>query len=152
MKMKHLLAGAVLAPLLAASPAQAEHRDYCRSFTKSIRVGGNIEAGYGRACLQPDGSWRVVASGGTVNPFHGYGRDRHHDRDGRDRDYAYEDRGRRDYRHRDLHYSPYPLYYSQYRHGWPRYYFRKQHYRHAKHHYKHAHEHHNHGFHCGHRY
>jgi surface antigen len=33
---------------------------YCREYTQTIRVGGRAEQGYGTACRQPDGSWRIV--------------------------------------------------------------------------------------------
>ena len=33
---------------------------YCREFTQTIRVGGRTERGYGTACRQRDGSWRIV--------------------------------------------------------------------------------------------
>lgn len=32
---------------------------YCREFQQTIQVGGQVERGYGRACLQPDGSWQI---------------------------------------------------------------------------------------------
>lgn len=35
---------------------------YCREFQSEITVGGQREQGYGRACQQPDGSWRIVGS------------------------------------------------------------------------------------------
>ncbi|MCB1783133.1 MAG: hypothetical protein KDI13_03995 [Alphaproteobacteria bacterium] len=41
--------------------AQAATDLVCREFTENIRIGGRIESGYGRACLQEDGSWRIVA-------------------------------------------------------------------------------------------
>ena len=34
--------------------------DYCREFTRIIYVGGHPRHAYGNACLQPDGSWRMV--------------------------------------------------------------------------------------------
>ena len=34
---------------------------YCREYTQTIYVGGRSESGYGTACQQPDGSWRVVS-------------------------------------------------------------------------------------------
>jgi surface antigen len=34
--------------------------DYCREFQQSITVGGQTRQGYGIACRQPDGSWRIV--------------------------------------------------------------------------------------------
>lgn len=33
---------------------------YCREFQQSITVGGQKQQGYGRACQQPDGSWKIV--------------------------------------------------------------------------------------------
>ncbi len=33
---------------------------YCREYTQTITVGGRSQQGYGTACRQPDGSWRVV--------------------------------------------------------------------------------------------
>ena len=34
--------------------------DYCREFQQTITVGGKTEQGYGTACRQPDGSWKIV--------------------------------------------------------------------------------------------
>lgn len=33
---------------------------YCREFQQSITVGGRLDQGYGIACQQPDGTWRIV--------------------------------------------------------------------------------------------
>jgi hypothetical protein len=33
---------------------------YCREFQQSIVVGGKKQQGYGKACQQPDGSWKIV--------------------------------------------------------------------------------------------
>ena len=33
---------------------------YCREYQTVIRVGGRSEQGYGTACRQPDGSWKMV--------------------------------------------------------------------------------------------
>jgi surface antigen len=33
---------------------------YCREFSQSITVGGRKQQGFGTACRQPDGSWRIV--------------------------------------------------------------------------------------------
>lgn len=33
---------------------------YCREFQQSITVGGKMQQGYGVACRQPDGTWRIV--------------------------------------------------------------------------------------------
>lgn len=64
---KLALAGVFLAPLAFAQPAEAG--EYCREYQKSIHVGGRIESGYGTACMQPDGSWMIVETRGTVDPF-----------------------------------------------------------------------------------
>ena len=65
------IAALAAAPFLAAAPllvpAQAQARDndrYCREYTKTVRIGGNVEAAYGTACMQPDGSWQLVSFGG----------------------------------------------------------------------------------------
>jgi surface antigen len=34
--------------------------EYCREFQSEINVGGQREKGYGTACQQPDGSWKIV--------------------------------------------------------------------------------------------
>jgi surface antigen len=33
---------------------------YCREFQQTIVVGGRSEQGYGTACRQPDGSWKIT--------------------------------------------------------------------------------------------
>ncbi len=35
--------------------------EYCREFTQTIFIGGEKQQGYGTACQQPDGTWRIVA-------------------------------------------------------------------------------------------
>ena len=35
---------------------------YCREFTQTIKVGGESHEGYGTACRQPDGSWKIVSN------------------------------------------------------------------------------------------
>jgi surface antigen len=34
--------------------------EYCREYEQTITVGGREKRGYGQACRQPDGSWRIV--------------------------------------------------------------------------------------------
>lgn len=34
---------------------------YCREYQQTITVNGKTEAAYGRACRQPDGSWKIVS-------------------------------------------------------------------------------------------
>lgn len=33
---------------------------YCREFSQTVRIGDQIRESYGTACLQPDGSWRII--------------------------------------------------------------------------------------------
>ena len=33
---------------------------YCREYTYSIIIGDRTEQAYGKACLQPDGAWKIV--------------------------------------------------------------------------------------------
>jgi surface antigen len=33
---------------------------YCREFQQTVMIGGENQQAYGKACRQPDGSWRVV--------------------------------------------------------------------------------------------
>jgi surface antigen len=33
--------------------------NYCREFTQTVIVNGQQQEGYGRACRQPDGSWKI---------------------------------------------------------------------------------------------
>lgn len=33
---------------------------YCREFQQTITVGGQKQQGFGKACQQPDGSWKIV--------------------------------------------------------------------------------------------
>lgn len=66
--MTGLAAGAFMAPL-AAEDAEARGDEYCREYTKSIRINGRIQSGYGQACQQRDGSWLIVSARGNVDPF-----------------------------------------------------------------------------------
>jgi surface antigen len=33
---------------------------YCREFQQTITIGGQQQQGYGKACQQPDGSWKII--------------------------------------------------------------------------------------------
>ena len=46
--------------VVAVSEGIGARGEYCREFSKEIRVGGRSESGWGIACRQPDGSWRVT--------------------------------------------------------------------------------------------
>ena len=49
-------------PALSALPPQAWVPSMtCREYTRDVIIDGRPAAAYGRACLQPDGSWRIVA-------------------------------------------------------------------------------------------
>lgn len=38
---------------------QNEKGEYCREFQQTVTVGGEDERGYGTACRQPGGSWKI---------------------------------------------------------------------------------------------
>ncbi len=40
---------------------QTPQGQYCREYQQTITVGGRTEQGYGTACREPDGSWRIVS-------------------------------------------------------------------------------------------
>lgn len=51
------------APLQAVPASdvyQTQSGQYCREYQSSARIGGQMQYGYGTACQQPDGSWRVA--------------------------------------------------------------------------------------------
>lgn len=39
---------------------QANGGEYCREFQQTISVGGQSQQGFGTACRQPDGTWKIV--------------------------------------------------------------------------------------------
>ncbi len=39
---------------------QSAGGQYCREYSQSISVGGQISQGYGTACRQPDGTWQIM--------------------------------------------------------------------------------------------
>lgn len=41
---------------------QKEDGSYCREYQQTITVAGKTEKAYGKACRQPDGSWKIVAA------------------------------------------------------------------------------------------
>ena len=38
----------------------AQNGAYCREFQQTITISGQAQNGYGTACQQPDGSWKIV--------------------------------------------------------------------------------------------
>jgi surface antigen len=41
---------------------QSADGGYCREYQQTVSVGGKTQEAYGRACRQPDGSWKIVNS------------------------------------------------------------------------------------------
>jgi opacity protein-like surface antigen len=41
----------------ASAPSSSS---YCREFIRQANIGGRLQDVYGTACLQPDGSWRIM--------------------------------------------------------------------------------------------
>jgi surface antigen len=46
--------------ITAVRDGTSQEGSYCREFQQSITVGGKTQQGYGIACRQPDGAWRIV--------------------------------------------------------------------------------------------
>jgi surface antigen len=42
-------------------PVYSTNQGYCREYNTTITVGSKREKGYGQACRQPDGSWKIVS-------------------------------------------------------------------------------------------
>lgn len=42
------------------STYQTADGTYCREYQQTINVGGQSQTAYGKACRQPDGSWKIV--------------------------------------------------------------------------------------------
>lgn len=42
------------------APYQTADGTYCREYQQNIVVGGKTQNAYGRACRQPDGSWKII--------------------------------------------------------------------------------------------
>jgi len=51
-------------PPLVANPASdpytADNGQTCREYQTTVTVNGQLQQTHGTACLQPDGSWRIV--------------------------------------------------------------------------------------------
>jgi len=47
--------------VVAAASAEAAAQPYCREYQGSGTIGGKPQVSYGTACLQPDGSWKIVS-------------------------------------------------------------------------------------------
>ena len=50
----------VAPPAPSPTHADPEAGTYCREYSQEIRIAGQLQESYGTACLQPDGSWRIV--------------------------------------------------------------------------------------------
>lgn len=52
------------APAVVANPASAPYTaasgQTCREYQANVTVNGVLQQSYGTACLQPDGTWRIV--------------------------------------------------------------------------------------------
>lgn len=46
--------------VIPQAPYQLADGSYCREYQQRIVVGGQTQSGYGKACRQPDGSWKIV--------------------------------------------------------------------------------------------
>ncbi len=48
------------APPPAPPITYVDKNTYCRPYSQEIRIDGQIQESFGTACLQPDGTWRIV--------------------------------------------------------------------------------------------
>lgn len=131
---RKILLIAALAALPMIVPAQAEAREKCKQYTKTIRIDGSLELGVGKACRNENGSWRIVSLKG---PYEAQQRLKHHIYDDLHNDgykvvVIYDDH--------DTHYYKPHYYRSAYYHA-PHYYSKKA-YKKARHHYKQCRNHH----------
>lgn len=46
--------------IVAGDYYKTSEGQYCREFNQEVMIGGQKEQAYGRACRQPDGSWKIV--------------------------------------------------------------------------------------------
>jgi hypothetical protein len=60
---KFALAGLMIAAMAAAGAANAQDEPYCREYQQRVTIGGVARETYGTACMQPDGSWKMVEPG-----------------------------------------------------------------------------------------
>jgi hypothetical protein len=114
MKYKFLIPFLAVMAITHTGTARADYGgQYCREYTKTIRVGGVLKSAYGTACLQPDGDWKIVSLRGPDRLYDDIRRE------------ARRDKPKiivvKNYR---PHYAGrYPLFwYSDYRGGWRPYY------------------------------
>jgi hypothetical protein len=71
-KTRYVLIAALAAvPFLMPTQAEAGRNNnrYCREYTKTVRIGGEMQSAYGTACMQPDGSWEMVSFNGHEDLF-----------------------------------------------------------------------------------
>lgn len=40
--------------------SEARAQEFCREYTANLSIGGRGQAGFGTACLRPDGSWQII--------------------------------------------------------------------------------------------
>lgn len=46
---------------LSATQASAEQDRYCREYSTDFTIGGEVQKGYGTACLTPSGEWEIIS-------------------------------------------------------------------------------------------
>ena len=51
---------AAVVPAAPLPNAGAQQGDNCREYQSTVTIDGRPQPTYGRACLQPDGTWRIV--------------------------------------------------------------------------------------------
>lgn len=67
--MKNIVLGSVLilGTISGFSNNAQANDNYCREYTKTIIIGDQKQVGYGTACLQPDGDWKIMKKSEQVS-------------------------------------------------------------------------------------
>lgn len=66
MKKKNIAALVALGLVSGFAGQSMAAEPYCREYTRTIKVGGEKQVGYGTACMQRDGTWRIVSEAEPV--------------------------------------------------------------------------------------
>lgn len=54
------VASLILTGIIVVLSTKAEAAEYCREYNRDIKIGNTIQQAYGTACLQPDGTWKII--------------------------------------------------------------------------------------------
>lgn len=125
---KTFMTALAMLPLATLDPSPAEAGQRCKTYTKTIKIDGHREIGYGKACQLKNGQWEVVKISGSYE-----GRDyiKHYIADDLyDRGYELAEYNSPGTRHNDGYHNA--RYYNGYPYNQPRNYGQyKKHHKHS---------------------